>query len=163
MTSSNQDSKYLSAAIGHNSENAHTDETAGTRDDRQHSPYYRDYRRHAAPGDDTAARTMLVTRLAGLLHALVETTDESTLPDMVPTDADASHHGNGAVDEVLNAWFRDEAIKAALGGSHGQSRRALTAIRQRQARELSSHSSGRTLNNTGAAKRKSRCDGNQHA
>jgi hypothetical protein len=98
MTSSNQDSKYLSAAIGHNSENAHTDETAGTRDDRQHSPYYRDYRRHAASGDDTAARTMLVTRLAGLLHALVETTDESTLPDMVPTDADASRHGDGAVD-----------------------------------------------------------------
>jgi hypothetical protein len=92
MNSSNNRDKNLSATI-----EATTQEdpngTADSRTDARRSPYFRDYRKEQERrrSTDTAGTTTLVTRLAGLLWAIVDqaTADSSARDTDVATEPDA--------------------------------------------------------------------------
>ena len=91
MNSSNNRVKNLSATI-----EATTQEdpngTADSRTDARRSPYFRDYRKEQERrgSTDTAGTTTLVTRLAGLLWAIVDqaTADSSARDTDVATELD---------------------------------------------------------------------------
>jgi hypothetical protein len=92
MSSSNNEDKNLSATI---EATTHKDPngTADLRTDARRSPYFRDYReeQERRRSTDTAETTTLVTRLAGLLWAIVDqaTADSSARDTDVATEPDA--------------------------------------------------------------------------
>ncbi|RCU44388.1 hypothetical protein DU504_16655 [Haloplanus salinus] len=92
MNSSNTADKNLPATV---EATTHKDPngTADSRTDARRSPYFRDYRKEQERrrSTDTAGTTTLVTRLAGLLWAIVDqaAADRSTRDADVATDTDA--------------------------------------------------------------------------